>query len=218
MGSRLPGKLVGALFLVLTYARVLVCSRGALVCICMQRPVVHLRCHPFLRSHLLCLPRQGLSLVWDSLVRLGWLTSKPQGPTCLCSPTLGLQAHSTMPEFFYVVSGDGTRVLVWQSPYWRGYLPNPKNCAFKCARDLLTPRLPVLIKEGYAVTRRGDSGGELCFLITCSATLSYEECLDMRHIKLTHFCCWKNPKYYPSNFQGCIQIRHSKIYLLKEIS
>lgn len=191
---------------------------GALVCICMQRPAVRLRCHPFLRSHLLCLLRQGLSLVRDSLVRLGWLASKPQGPTCLCSPTLRLQAYSTMPEFFYVGSGDGTRVLVWQSPYWLGYLPNPKNCAFKCAGDLLAPGLPVFSMEGYLEARRGELRGELCFLITCSATLSYEEYLDTRHVEMTHVCCWKNPNYYPNNFQGCIQIWHSKIYLLKEIS
>lgn len=44
----------------------------------------------FPRCHLCCLLRQGFSLVWSSLSRLGWLTSKPQVSSCLCLLSSGI--------------------------------------------------------------------------------------------------------------------------------
>ena len=62
-----------------------------LLCMCLCEILsAFLRCCPP------CFWRQGLSLTWSSLHRLSWLTSEPQGPTCLllCRTRI---AHMTHP-------------------------------------------------------------------------------------------------------------------------
>lgn len=60
--------------------------------------------------------REGLSLACNSSSSLGWLTSKPQGITCLHLPVLGtasMHHHDTPSLFFFKMSsGDQTHVLM----------------------------------------------------------------------------------------------------------
>lgn len=40
-------------------------------------------------------------------VQLAWLPSEPWGPSCLCSPVLGSQAHTTVSSFLWWGSNSG---------------------------------------------------------------------------------------------------------------
>lgn len=37
---------------------------------------------------------EGLSLAWSSPIKLEWLGSKPQGPSSLCPPSVGMISHT----------------------------------------------------------------------------------------------------------------------------
>lgn len=39
---------------------------------------------------IVCILKQGLSLAWSLLSRLGWLASEPQGSACPCFPSTGI--------------------------------------------------------------------------------------------------------------------------------
>lgn len=53
-----------------------------------------------------------VSLIWDALVRLSWLASKPpRNLPVSASPALGLQTCTPLLDFFYVGYGDGTGCL-----------------------------------------------------------------------------------------------------------
>lgn len=172
-----------------------------------KTPVLHLRYHSFLGRLLPCFFRLGFSLVWDFLVRPGWLTSKPQRSTCPC---LCSTHHHTWNFFMWVLETElgclcGNRLSAW------AIFPPPGAVLSNVPGTVLTSVLRGPSMEGYA--RRGEQRGDLYFLTTCWCHpffFSDEVYLHMRLLDLM-FCCRKN--LIPSDFQGCTQIRHETTYL-----
>lgn len=124
------------------------------------------------------------SLVWDFLVRPGWLTSKPQGCTCPCLSSIGGSGtyHHTWFFFFNVGSGDGTGVPVWQLPYWLSYLPTPRSCAFKRARPCGNFGSARTLHGRLCKKRRTEGRPVLSNNLLMSPFLD-EDCLHMRHVE-----------------------------------
>lgn len=80
----------------------------------------------FLMCDPLCGSRQGLSLIWNSSVRLGCLAIKAQEHSHLCLPCSRIPSMPSCPTFSHVF-WDQTQVLMLlqQTHYWLAYLSNP---------------------------------------------------------------------------------------------
>lgn len=70
----------------------------------------NLGCYP----EVSCLPplKQGLSLVWGSPIRLGWLAREPQRSVYVCLPYTGITHGNHRAHHFYMDSGHQTRVFM----------------------------------------------------------------------------------------------------------
>lgn len=104
-----------------------VCSHvceGAYTPVCMRRPEINPGV--FLYCFHLRFWSRASHCGWISIIQLDWLTSEPQGPSCLCSPVLGSQVY---------VPGLAFYMAIWNWTYSKHFTDGvmsltPYSCPF----------------------------------------------------------------------------------------
>lgn len=160
------------------------------VCACtLVRSRGHPRCYSLVPFT--CLLRQGLSLAWNSLIRLGWLTREHQLQHLSNSPALRLQAFTSMlgfllwwwlvdwlVRFFMWALGTKLRFLYLQGkkPFTHWASPQAWTCLLNtfpptglCTMDHVQMVSMVTYKESH------------CIIICCSTRQEITQCLSTGH-------------------------------------